>query len=270
MNLAQISLDNGFGHTVLIIYVVGGLVLALSAAFPNQSNKSRAVRVALGLILTIWAGYVLLLGGWILISIYAAIVPYLLAAQGLWAMFKGDSTPQPTGPPLAPGQPAPYPMHQPLAGGAPGAPQQPGYPAPYQPYPPAQPQYPAQGQYPAQQQYPYPPQPGYPAPGQQYPAQPGQPGAPYGQPQPAGYGAPQPQYGSPQPPAAPPTELRSSRTRHRSAAVPGRGAVPRRAAGLSAVRPGQVRLGRTGGTRRGHGGRSGYPDRFRRAPRHRR
>ena len=196
MNLAQINLDNGFGHTVLIIYVIGGLVLALSAAFPNQSNGARAARVALGLILTIWAGYVLILGGWIIISIYAAIVPYLLAAQGLWAMFKGDSTPQPTGPPLAPGQPAPYPMHQPLAGAAPGAGQQPGYPAPYQPYPPAQPQYPTQ-------QAPYPPQPGYPAPGQPYPAAPygqGQPQPQYGAPQQPQYGgAPQPPNGAPQP-----------------------------------------------------------------------
>ncbi|MFG2043225.1 hypothetical protein [Dactylosporangium sp. NPDC048998] len=182
---------NGTGGDVLLLfYIIGGLATIGSGLLPGSKIGWRVFSIVAGLVMTIWAGWVLLFGGWILISFKVLIMPVLLVIRGVRAAFKrrDESTqPQFQGAPQVPGAPAfapqpgqpqpayPQPGHPqapyaaaPVQGGypAPSAPQgQPGYPAP-----PVQPVYPAPQ---VQQGYAAPPvQPGYPVPQVQpgYPA----------------------------------------------------------------------------------------------------
>ncbi len=203
MSAALANLNGGFGDAVLVLYLIGGVMLAVSAAFPGQSSAQRAGRVVIGVVVVGWAGYVLLFGGWIIISWYVAVLPFILAVQGIVAAVRSKRSPSSSPPPLAPGQPSPYPQFPPAGAAYPAAqpgPYQAAQPGPYQaaqaapaygqvvpPQPtPAtyrpfnQPAYPAPGQAPVQGGYPAPgqlPAPaGYPVPGQGgYPVPPQQP-----------------------------------------------------------------------------------------------
>jgi hypothetical protein len=207
MSAALANLNGGFGHAVLVLYLIGGVMLAVSAAFPGQSIAQRAGRVVIGVFVVGWAGYVLLFGGQIIISWYVAALPFILAIQGIVASLRSRQSPSSSRPQLAPGQPLPYPRFPPAGAAYPAAqpgPYRAGQPAPaygqvvppqptpatYQPF--NQPAYPAPGQAPVQG--------GYPAPGQLpahagYPV-PGQGGYPVPQQQPYPVSG-QPAYGTP-------------------------------------------------------------------------
>src|SRR5262249_6364826 len=143
-----------------------------------------------GAVMTVWAAYVLMFGGWIIISFKVLAMPVLLIIRGVRAAMKRDKdSTQPQFQGAVPGQPV-----FPAQGGY----QQPqaGYPAQPQGGYPLRPQggSPAEGAYPAPQSAPRaygpPQQGGYPAPQPAPPA--------YGPPQQGGYPAPQPGYPAPQ------------------------------------------------------------------------
>jgi hypothetical protein len=166
MTLA-LHFDGAAGHTVLVLYMLGGVVLAISAAFPGDSSGSRAARIIIGAVAFVWAGYVLLFGGWILISYYIALLPFILAGQGIVAAVKRRKAPPVAAPLLAPYAP------QPSFPTTPPAPAPPSFPSQAQPGYPAQSQ--GQGGYPGHSPYPAQGRPAYPA----DPAQSGYPGQPY-------------------------------------------------------------------------------------------
>ncbi|MEV6523352.1 hypothetical protein AB0M43_15480 [Longispora sp. NPDC051575] len=200
MPLATIDLDNGFGNFVLILYMVGGLALIITSLLNTQSRGWQIGGSLAGLVVLLWAGFVFLFGGWIIISFYVAILPFLLAGSAIKAKFaqrKVNQNLHLLPPPVAPqGYPAPG-----FLPPAPGHPNQPGAPAGYAPQPGAPAGYAPQQGYgqPGQAQPGYPAQPGYAPqaqPGYAPQTPQGQPGyAPQGQP---GH-APQPQQGYPAP-----------------------------------------------------------------------
>ncbi|MFD0575535.1 hypothetical protein [Dactylosporangium darangshiense] len=151
---------------------------------PGSSKGWRIFSIVAGLIFVVWAGYVLLFGGWILISLKILIAPVLLVVRGVrdWIK-KGKESTQPQFQAAAPGQPGAFPP----------PPQQPqgAYPAPQ----------PGYGPPPVQQGYPQQPapQPGYGPPVQQGYAPPVPQQAGYPVPQQAGYPVPQQGYAQPQP-----------------------------------------------------------------------
>ncbi|MGY0231295.1 hypothetical protein [Longispora urticae] len=234
MPLATIDLDNGFGNFVLILYMVGGLALIITSLLNTQSRGWQIGGSLAGLVVLLWAAFVFLFGGWIIISFYVAILPFLLAGSAIKAKFaqrKVNQNLHLLPPPAAP-QGYPAPGYLPPGQGQPGAPAgyapQPGAPAGYAPQQgygqpgQAQPGYPAQPQpgyapqapqgqpgYAPQPQQGYAPQgqPGHaPQPQQAYPAQqgyapPAQPGAV--PPQQPGFVPSQAGYVPPQPPAQP-------------------------------------------------------------------
>ena len=150
---------NGTGGDVLLLsYIVGGLATIGSGLLPGSSKGWRIFSIIAGAVMAVWAAYVLMFGGWIIISFKILIMPVLLIIRGIRdAVRKRKESTQPQfqaagapGQPFPPAPPAGFPQ-----GGYP--PPQPGYaPPPQGGYPAPQPGYapPVQGGYPA-------PQPGY-------------------------------------------------------------------------------------------------------------
>ncbi|WP_344137912.1 hypothetical protein [Luedemannella flava] len=151
MNLAVIDLDNGLGDVILPIYMIGGVLLFITSFFPGNKIGWRIFSAVAGLGIAGWAGYVFLFGGTIIINLYIALLPFILAGKGIIALIKrSKEEPAPAAPygaPAAPygapqaGVPAPY---QPF-GNQPGQPapfagSQPGAPVPPAPQSPVQPQ----------------------------------------------------------------------------------------------------------------------------------
>ncbi|MGH3739514.1 MAG: hypothetical protein ACRDT6_28540 [Micromonosporaceae bacterium] len=87
-HLAESSLDGGLGNTVLVLYTIGGLVLAVVSLLPGKSPLWRIGGVILGLVVAGWASYVLLFGGWIIINYYVALLPFILAGKQVWDWFQ--------------------------------------------------------------------------------------------------------------------------------------------------------------------------------------
>lgn len=88
MSLATLNLDGGMGDVVLGLYALGGVLLAASALLPGTKTWVRVLKVVIGLGLAAWSAWVWLFGGFIIVSLYIAILPFLLAFQGLMAMVK--------------------------------------------------------------------------------------------------------------------------------------------------------------------------------------
>jgi hypothetical protein len=192
------------GDVLLLFYIVGGLATIVSGLLPGSSKGWRIFSIVAGLIFVVWAGYVLLFGGWILISLKILIAPVLLVVRGVrdWIK-KGKESTQPQFQAAVPGQPGAFPPPPQAQGGFPPPQPQGGYPAPQPGYgpPPVQQGYPQ----PAPQGYapPVPQQGGYPAPQQGYaPPVPQQGGYPAPQ---QGYAPPQQGYAPPQAPFQPPS-----------------------------------------------------------------
>src|SRR6266511_3175792 len=154
MNQAILNLDGTGGEVLLLAYIVGGVTLFATSLLPGNSTGWRIFSTIVGLGMAIWAGYVLLFGGYIIIS--AKILLLLLIVRSIVAFFKRDKKSEATPAPPYGGQ-QPYGAQQPYSGQQPyGAPQpnsgyQP-YGAPQQPYG-AQQQYGGQPQYGEQQPY---------------------------------------------------------------------------------------------------------------------
>jgi hypothetical protein len=200
MNLAVIDLDGPLGNWILGLYILGGILLFITSFFPGNKIGWRIFSAVAGAGIAIWAAYVLLFGGTIILNAYVAVLPFILAFKGISAMVKRNKNKDETPGYAAPASPygAPQNGAPDQFGAAPSYQAQPGYPQQSQPGYPAQPGYPQQGQ-PAyapngyqqgqppayqdgQQPYQgdataapvYPPQPGQQYPGQHNPAQPGQ------------------------------------------------------------------------------------------------
>jgi hypothetical protein len=88
MSLATINLDGGMGNVVLGLYALGGVLLAASALLPGTKTWVRVLKVVIGLGLAAWSAWVWLFGGFIIVNLYVAILPFLLAFQGVMAMVK--------------------------------------------------------------------------------------------------------------------------------------------------------------------------------------
>jgi hypothetical protein len=146
MHLATIDLNGPMGNLILAVYVIGGITLFAVSLLPGRSALWRVGGAILGLGIAIWAAYVFLFGGWIVINFYVALLPFILAIKAIVDYFKNRNAKDEPQPGFAQAQ---------------GYPQ--GQPQPGQPYPP-------QGQ-PSPQGQPYPQQ------GQAYPQQPQQPGS---------------------------------------------------------------------------------------------
>jgi hypothetical protein len=85
---ATISLDGTGGDVLLLAYIIGGIVLAASALLPGNSAGWRVLSVVLGLGFAIWAGYVLLFGGWIIISAKVLLFPIILIIRSIVSSVK--------------------------------------------------------------------------------------------------------------------------------------------------------------------------------------
>lgn len=100
MSLATLNLDGGLSDLVLGLYALGGILLAATALLPGTKTWLRVLKVVLGLGLAVWSAWVWLFGGYIIINLYVAILPFLLAFQGIMAMVKSrrereQAVPQP-------------------------------------------------------------------------------------------------------------------------------------------------------------------------------
>jgi hypothetical protein len=162
---ATINLDNGFGAFVLYLYMVGGAAMFITSMLPGNSTGWKIFGAVGGLGIFVWALYVKLFGGTILISVYIAFLPFILAFRAIAAVVKArkEDAAAPPAPTFAQAPPVPPPY-----------PPQGQYPPPQYAPPPGQYPPPPQGQYPPPQyapppgQYPPPPPQGqYPPP--QYP-----------------------------------------------------------------------------------------------------
>ncbi|MFC7481543.1 hypothetical protein ACFQX7_17935 [Luedemannella flava] len=88
MNLAVIDLDNGLGDVILPIYMIGGVLLFITSFFPGNKIGWRIFSAVAGLGIAGWAGYVFLFGGTIIINLYIALLPFILAGKGIIALIK--------------------------------------------------------------------------------------------------------------------------------------------------------------------------------------
>ena len=139
MNLATLSLDGPGGTLLLLAYAFGGLVLVGTSMLRGNSTGWRIFGAFAGIGLTLWSGYVLIFNGFIIISYYVLLLPYILAFRAIATAVKSrrqptSQLPPPQGFMPQPGQPAGAPPY--------GYAGQPGYPYPQgqqafpgQPYP---------------------------------------------------------------------------------------------------------------------------------------
>src|SRR6266545_3182517 len=143
MNQAILNLDGTGGEVLLLAYIVGGVTLFATSLLPGNSTGWRIFSTIVGLGMAIWAGYVLLFGGYIIISAKILLLPLLLIVRSIVAFFKRDKKSEATPAPPYGGQ-QPYGAQQPYSGQQPYGAQQ-----PYG----GQPQYGAQQPYSGQQPY---------------------------------------------------------------------------------------------------------------------
>ncbi|GAA1736316.1 hypothetical protein [Luedemannella helvata] len=159
-----IELSEEAMNVILPIYMIGGILLFITSFLPGNKIGWRIFSAVAGIGVAAWAGYVWLFGGRIIVNLYIAVLPFILAGKGIIAMIKrakegpaqsaaphhAASAPPPYG---APGSPygtqapgaAPYagqaPSAGPYGGQAPSAAPYGGQPQGGQPgYPPQQPQ----------------------------------------------------------------------------------------------------------------------------------
>lgn len=112
MNLATMDLDGGVGNAVLTLYIIGGVVLFATSFFPGNSTGWRVFSGVAGFGIVVWTAYVWLFGGYIIISYYVAVLPFILAFRAISAMLKRrkEQAAQPANPYAAPYQPAQDPV----------------------------------------------------------------------------------------------------------------------------------------------------------------
>lgn len=171
--LATVDLDGTGGHALLIAYIIGGLVLIVTSLLPGNTTLWKVLGALIGAVFVVWAGYVLIFGGFIIISFKILILPVLGIIRAIVALSRRNRTPAPS----------PYGTQAGFAG-QPGQFQQYNQQDPYGQYGQAQYGQPGaygQGAQPGQPgQYGAAPQQGYgQAPGSQGWGQPGQPQQPY-------------------------------------------------------------------------------------------
>jgi hypothetical protein len=149
MHQAAIDLNGTGGSLILSLYIIGGITLVVVSLLPGKTVLWRIGGSLLGIGIAIWAGYVFLFGGWIIINFYVALLPFILAIKAIVDFFKNRKANDEPQPGLAQAQ------------GLQGQPGQPyaGQPQSGQPYPQQGQAYPQQGQqYPPQQPGTYTPQ----------------------------------------------------------------------------------------------------------------
>src|SRR5262245_63317053 len=91
MNLAAISIDpaSSAGKFIVFSYMIGGLLLFVTAFLPNTSTGWRIFNAIAGIGIAGWAGaFYLDMVNSMPLSYYVALLPYILVVRGIAAMDK--------------------------------------------------------------------------------------------------------------------------------------------------------------------------------------
>jgi len=90
--------------TVLIMYVVSGLLIIACAMMPGQGPLSRVVTLLVGLLIAGWGGWIIVFGAWHLVGTRLAVLPILAVLVLLKSLILVSRQPHPV----------PYPKATPL------------------------------------------------------------------------------------------------------------------------------------------------------------
>jgi hypothetical protein len=135
---ALIGLNGLGGDALLFAYVVGGITLAAVSLLRGNKVGWRIFSIVAGLGMAAWAAYVLLFGGWIIISLKILILPVVLIVRSIITAVKRSNgankaaaawAPQPYGVQVPPDYPGAQPYAVPVPQGC-GAPAPQGFSAP--------------------------------------------------------------------------------------------------------------------------------------------